>query len=159
MAGTIAHEVMHGSDGSERHTGPGGSTTPQNPTTSAGTVGVAMEHLLLTPDLSVQILEVRPWLPQSMVQILYWVEVDIQVTNTNALSGTAGTSIPPATGQDRNVTTDVCVESPSQKHCTKVSPLDGLASAFDTIYVLYEPYQVLGGFDITATVDPDDILS
>jgi len=51
LSGVIAHELTHHVDGREDH-GSDGKTNPINLDSDAETIGVAMEHLILTPDLS-----------------------------------------------------------------------------------------------------------
>lgn len=86
LAGTIAHEIMHQADGWQGH--PTGSTDYTSPNTSAESVGVAMEHVLLSPDLSTSIQSIAvAWNGSA-----YSVTVDGTIYNLNEYSGPAGTT-------------------------------------------------------------------
>ncbi len=96
MAGTIAHEVMHHADGWRGHGGAG--SNPTNPVGPAMTVGVAMEHIALSPDLTPIIENVDI----SVVDDSYQITATIEMRNLNEYSGPCGTI--PLSGKKRNET-------------------------------------------------------
>lgn len=96
LAGTISHEIMHQADGFEGH--PTGSTDYLSPNTSAESVGVAMEHILLSPDLSASIRSIEVTWNGSIYEVL----VAGTLSNLNEYSGPVGTV--PFSGRVRNNT-------------------------------------------------------
>jgi hypothetical protein len=84
MASLIAHELMHHVDGFANH-GPDGLTNPCNLDSQAETIGVAIEHLALTPELDVEIDSVEIEDNAAASGQLH-ITVEATVTNSNSLA-------------------------------------------------------------------------
>jgi hypothetical protein len=143
VAGVLSHELMHHVDGVESH-GPGGFTSAQNPDTAAETIGVAMEHLIMTPDLRASIKSIT----SSFLAPNHSVLVDVEVENVNPQ---ANIGLVAQSTTTRNQTTNVSLQVDGVTVASlPVSPLNGLATTV-------APFQIaIPAYD--ASADPDYVL-
>ena len=114
--GSMAHEIMHQVDGFEGLVEFG---SPSVPITSAETIGVAAEHLALTPDLEVTITDLKLGIyggenitetTNSIIKLNdYVLRFKVTVKNINPWSGTARVTVG-LSGDDRNSSSILCVK-------------------------------------------------
>ncbi len=154
MAGVIGHELAHHVDGFESH-GPGGLTDPTDPDTLAETIGVAVEHLYLTPDLVPSIASIEA---QTLNTGHTWLRFAGSIDNDNPGSDT---SLRTLSGSDRNDETDACLYVDGVLTQTRTIPeLDGSDSESNDFSVLidsYTPGQPTHTIRLKADCD-DDLL-
>lgn len=103
VANSMAHEVMHIVDGNEDHGGDG-MTEPWDPDSSAVTIGVAIEHMMASPELWLEV----PYTVTNHATVGpngITVHVSGRVHNSNLRSG----GWTPSSGDDRNAATSVCL--------------------------------------------------
>lgn len=143
LAGVLSHELMHHVDGFEVH-GPGDITNPANPDTAAETIGVAMEHAIMTPDLRATIKSID----NSFANSTHDLGINVEVTNLNPQ---ANTGLTPLSGRARNLGTTLRlqVDGASLSNLI-VAPLNGMASTIKTFPTSIPAYDV--------STDPDYVL-
>ncbi len=154
LAGTLSHELMHTVDGFlTGHGGDGSSVT--NPSTDAETIGVAMEHLILTPDLDATIRGVEIDCCDHNDDAV--VTFDVLVRNLNA---EADTQVRPLSGATRNTQSVLRVEVDGQTERRSIDALDGSASEVQSFVFHLPPHEVAGDgiHDIVAIADIDDLF-
>lgn len=155
VAGTLAHEVMHQCDGWEGH--PLGGTLATDPQTDAETIGIAMEHMALTPDLAVSITGMQQKVDSAGVAYL---EVTVRIENRNQLSGP--TSTVGRSGRSRHADTllGVCLDGVLAA-TTTVAPIAGGDSRSATVSIYrgqgYSPTRA--SYTVRAVADWDDTMT
>jgi len=138
MAHVLAHELMHHADGLESE--PNGQTSFANPQTAAETVGVAMEHLILTPNLSTEIIGQEATMS---LDGTYKHRLEVEVENLNP---NAGLGLVALSGATFNLPTVLCqkVDGVSAGE-QQVAALGALSTT--TAYVL----EGLPGYDVSGS--------
>ncbi len=153
LAGVLSHELIHHLDGYDPH-GAGGFTTPGNPQTTAETIGVAMEHAIMTPDLRATIKSID----NSFANSTHNLGINVEITNLN-LQANAG--LTPMSGRQRNLTTTLRmqVEGSSLSNII-VAPLNGTTSTIKTFYTSIPAYDVStdSEYSLVATADTTALL-
>jgi len=146
-AGVMAHELMHQVDGLEGHDE--GKTDPSNPETIAETIGTAMEHLVLTPDLDVDVKSVEPVIINDNGSS-FRVEVNVENRNQYADAGLQGISL-----RLINNPSTLQLEVDGERQTWQLNPLNGgqketFAFEFDV------PLSAVGEHSVIATADLGD---
>ena len=153
LAGVLSHELIHHIDGYDPH-GVGGFTTPANPQTTAETIGVAMEHAIMTPDLRATIKSID----SSFANSTHNLGINVKVTNLNPQ---ASAGLTPMSGRQRNLTTTLRlqVEGVSLSNII-VAPLNGTTSTIKTFYTSIPAYDVStdSEYSLVATADTTALL-
>lgn len=160
VAGAIAHEIMHKADKWEGHGGQ--PTDPVYPEKSAATVGVAMEHVALSPDLVPAIENITTtWIERMTVPGWtgsgYLVEITGSVNNKNIMSGPAGTV--PFSGRFRNNNSNIRISMGSWDETTRVVGIDGGETIDVRTFFDVPTYSITDGVaDVIVTADVNNEL-
>ncbi|MGB5199504.1 MAG: CARDB domain-containing protein [Sedimenticolaceae bacterium] len=153
LAGVMAHELMHIVDGFM--VGHNGDTDVNNPDTAAETIGVAMEHLILTPDLdtTIQALDISCCNQDGEATLTF----DVLVRNMNA---EADIQVSPISGSGRNGSSRLTVEVEGASDQRTISALDGSASAVQSFRFDIPALEVAGDGirDIVADADAANVF-
>ena len=152
-ADTLAHELMHHVDGFEGH-GAGGFTNPANPDTAAETIGVAVEHLIMTPDLRPTITSMT----HSFAGSDHGVFIDVEVENLNPESDT---NLIAFSGTRRNVTSTLRLRVDGvTADIVSVSPLNGGASRVERLEATIPAYDpgADSEYELSVTADSGNVL-
>ena len=152
LAGTMSHELMHIVDG--LFVGHANGTTPTAPSTPAETIGVAMEHLVLTPDLdsTIRALEIECCLDGEAL-----LRFDVLVKNMNA---EANAALEPVSGRNQNSASTLQVEVDGRLQQQTVNALNGLASATFAFEFMVPALEQAGDgiHDIVASADINNVF-
>jgi hypothetical protein len=158
-AGSLAHELMHFHDGLESHKG---ETDPKNPKTIAETIGVAMEHLVLTPDLEATITSVDDSLDgnDSFSGSEYALSIDVKVVNRNPYADSSLEAISDATINDPNANAyelNLVIDG-NVVTTESIRSLNGLDYEIENFQVTVPAYVPGGSSEriISTTADPDN---
>ena len=147
LAGTMSHELMHIVDG--LFVGHTNGTSARRPATPAETIGVAMEHVILTPDLDATIRSLEIDCCQNGEAILAF---DVLLKNMNA---EANIGLRPASLRVQNGQSTLQAEVDGQVQQQTVGALNGSASTTLQFEFRVPALEVAGDgiYDIVASAD------
>ncbi len=166
LAGTLAHEFMHSAVRFEGHGGlfGGGTSNATNPQTVAESIGVAMDNLVLTPDLKATITSVNASLigNDSYGGSDYDMSVNVKVENRNLYADIGLRSIQDAFANkgSRNGSSNLTLEIDGIVIDKKtVNPLGGLGLEIKNYQAIIPAYFAGGDGErnILASADSDNL--
>ena len=137
LTGTFAHEIMHYVDNNEGHGSDDPISNPQNPNSTPETIGIAAEHLMLTPQIKTSELASTS---RSFGYYDHLVELTYLETNrnANAVSNDLAKSV-----ADRNSGFDSCASVDGSFFSEEArAELNGSVSTLENLSVLTSGYEV-----------------